>query len=625
MLGGSGADRLEGSAASDTLLGGRGADVLIGAAGVDTLAGGLGDDLLVGGADGDKLYGQAGNDTYLVGAADTGVDSIHDREGRNRLVVAGQAVRLFVKDGAQWALGGLRVALGADLAISRADGTLVALIEEWRPGDFGIRLQELAPQVTPTRAILGDRVPEDLDPGQPGVQTGWDELGNVRVTGALDPERADWLYDSAGGDRIDAGGGEDWIEAARGGADSISAGGGRDYVDAGAGDDLLEGGADGDILLGGAGEDRLYAEARVELAEAFGASGEGGGERGDFLSGGEGDDILVGGAARDLIRVRAFGGANTVERIDGGAGLDLIAGTEANNVIDLSGTAVFGIARIDGGAGDDRITGSAGDDCLTGAAGDDVLRGGAGADLLQGGPGDDRLFDEAGPNLLDGGEGADTLSGGEAAEFLAGGRGDDVLKPGAGADVVAFNAGDGADVLHPGSGAGKTLSLGGRIAYADLAFSRAGRDLVLEAGGADRITLKNWYGAAVNRTVAYLQVIAAAMPGNDPGSADALAAAKTQRFDFRALVAAFDAARAAPANLARWSAMNALLDAHLGSSDDAALGGDLAYRYGLEGSLAALGTGAAREILQSPAFGAAAQQLLDAGALAAGPVRFASP
>jgi len=35
--------------------------------------------------------------------------------------------------------------------------------------------------------------------------------------------------------------------------------------------------------------------------------------------------------------------------------------------------------------------------------------------------------------------------------------------------------------------------------------------------------------------------------------------------------------------------MNTLLDAHLGGSDSEALGGDLAYRYGLSGSPAGLG------------------------------------
>jgi Ca2+-binding RTX toxin-like protein len=219
------------------------------------------------------------------------------------------------------------------------------------------------------------------------------------------------------------------------------------------------------------------------------------------------------------------------------------------------------------------------------------------------------LIDSGGANLLDGGAGSDSLTGAAIAEFFAGGIGNDTLNPGAGADVIAFNWGDGQDLLNPGSGAGKTVSLGGGIRYADLAFRKNLNDLVLETGGTDQITLKNWYASSANHTVGKLQVIAEAMPGYDPNSADALLVKKVQSFDFSALVAAFDAARAADANLTRWNAMDKLLDAHLAGSDDAALGGDLAYRYGLTGSLAAVGTTAAKDILGGAEFGASAQQL----------------
>jgi hypothetical protein len=44
-----------------------------------------------------------------------------------------------------------------------------------------------------------------------------------------------------------------------------------------------------------------------------------------------------------------------------------------------------------------------------------------------------------------------------------------------------------------------------------------------------------------------------------------------EQFDFQALVAAFDTAGAADPALTSWGLMNALLDTHLGGSDDAAL------------------------------------------------------
>ena len=58
-----------------------------------------------------------------------------------------------------------------------------------------------------------------------------------------------------------------------------------------------------------------------------------------------------------------------------------------------------------------------------------------------------------------------------------------------------------------------------------------------------------------------------------------------------------------------WAVMNTLLDAHLAGSDTDALGGDLAYRYGLAGSLAELALTPVQGILAGPRFGSAPQQL----------------
>lgn len=55
--------------------------------------------------------------------------------------------------------------------------------------------------------------------------------------------------------------------------------------------------------------------------------------------------------------------------------------------------------------------------------------------------------------------------------------------------------------------------------------------------------------------------------------------------------------------------MNGLLDAHLASSDATVLGGDLAYQYGVNGSLAGIGLAAAQDVLAAPQFGSQAQTL----------------
>lgn len=52
---------------------------------------------------------------------------------------------------------------------------------------------------------------------------------------------------------------------------------------------------------------------------------------------------------------------------------------------------------------------------------------------------------------------------------------------------------------------------------------------------------------------------------------------------------------------------HALTSFHLGGSDTDALGGDLAYRYGLQNNLAAVGTVGAQNVLAGSQFGTATQ------------------
>jgi hypothetical protein len=74
---------------------------------------------------------------------------------------------------------------------------------------------------------------------------------------------------------------------------------------------------------------------------------------------------------------------------------------------------------------------------------------------------------------------------------------------------------------------------------------------------------------------------------------------------FQMLASRFDQAGAPSA----WALTNALLDAHLAASDVEALGGDLAYRYGLSGALTGIGISAAQNIIGSAQFGGTAQAL----------------
>jgi hypothetical protein len=227
-----------------------------------------------------------------------------------------------------------------------------------------------------------------------------------------------------------------------------------------------------------------------------------------------------------------------------------------------------------------------------------VFQGGGGGDSLQAGP-------ENG--VLSGAGGEDALAGGAGSDFLAGGAGDDSIDTGAGANVIAFNQGGGTDVVASAAGATNTLSLGGGINYQDMSLSKAGNDLVLNTGGDDNVVMKNWYAGKDN--VLNLQVIADAMAAFDAESTDQLLSHKVQTFDFRGLVSAFDEALSQSPGMTSWALTNALLANHLAASDDAALGGDLAYWYGRNGSLAGISLQAAQQVIGAPNFGADAQQL----------------
>jgi hypothetical protein len=221
--------------------------------------------------------------------------------------------------------------------------------------------------------------------------------------------------------------------------------------------------------------------------------------------------------------------------------------------------------------------------------------------------------DAASNQLLMGGIAADTLAGGNGNDILIGGAGNDVITTGAGTNIIAFDKGDGQDVVNATSGQNNTLSLGGSFAYNDLALQKSGNDLILDIGpstgsgqASDSITFKDWY--AGNNNIVDLQMIASAMSDFNPGSTDTLRNTNVENFDFQKLVGAFDQALAANPGITAWGVTNSLLDAHLASSDTAALGGDLAYEYGMRGNLTGFNVSAAQGTL-SNSFATAPQVL----------------
>jgi len=118
-----------------------------------------------------------------------------------------------------------------------------------------------------------------------------------------------------------------------------------------------------------------------------------------------------------------------------------------------------------------------------------------------------------------------------------------------------------------------------------------------------------------------LQIIIENTPDHDAGSGNAMNDKKIQNFDFDDLVTAFGMELAGNPGMAHWALTNALLAEHLGGSDTAARGGDLAYRYGLTGSLSDISFTPGIGILGASGFGSNPQALQSQGSCKTRPPR----
>lgn len=332
------------------------------------------------------------------------------------------------------------------------------------------------------------------------------------------------------------------------------------------------------------------------------------------------------------LNVAANPNPNPGQTINGTNGANTLNGTNGNDTINgLGGSdTINGNAGSDtllGGNGRDTINANAGNDLVNGGNGADTINGGEGNDVLEGGAGADTITDTSGNTVANGGNGNDTINVASAAgsnNFIIGGAGRDTLNLGAGNDVVAFNRGNGDDIINSQNSQGggtDTLSLGGGISFEDLQFRKIGDDLRLMTGNGDSLSFTNWYSDPTSRSFVNLQMIQEASGTYNPNGANTLTDNKVETFSFVNLVNSFDQARLANPRLNRWSLMNGALNAHLGGANDAALGGDFAYQYGLYGNLANVGIDAAQALLANAQLNTSAQQFQSATNLAAGQQR----
>lgn len=395
--------------------------------------------------------------------------------------------------------------------------------------------------------------------------------------------------------------------------------GGCDQLDGGAGNDVLEGGSGDDVLEGGCANDmpvsrleRIVVNARASLVSDVGAIME----------------LRINSELVGSVEVRSTSWADYAFDVALPMGNDVkldvsfvndavIAGQDRNLYVNQVSVGNHVMKPGDAGVTLDRGTGAGAFDGVNVLAGQSgVYWNGALRFTL---PASAMSCSEN--DLLNGGAGNDTLIGGYSAELYLGGLGNDTLTTGAGNNVILFNKGDGQDTFAAGGTGSDTLSLGGDFAYSDLSFSKNSNDLVLKMGTSDQITFKDWYATTPSKPVVNLQVIAEAMADFDAGGSNPLLDQKVENFNFAGLVSAFDVARTADTTLTAWALSNALSSCQLEGSDSAAIGGDLAYQYGKNGTLAGIGLTAAQGVLGDASFGNSAQNLQPLASLQVGSVR----
>ncbi len=627
-------NELYGNAGANALYGFESGDALYGGAGNDFLDSDGGDDRLDGGAGSDNMVGGMGDDTYVFGAG-YGQDVAYDQEGADRLELVGGLT-----------LADVTFARSGDNLVVSVRGTSDQLtIMGWYTGtqiesvafDNGTVLDAAA-----VEALAANEPPVANDDPVAMGEDSAPATGNVlandtdaNVGDALAVKDPGTYLGTYGTLQLDADGSYSYSLGS--GAQALAAG--TMVTDSfgytardGAG---AEDSAQLSFSIAGANDAPVLAAALADQAVQAGAPFSFGLPGGAFADADAGDSLAYAATLADgtaLPDWLAFDPATgmfsgTAPAGAGGAGrtAPLQVRVTATDPAGATASDEFAFAvseppppppgddpaplgrHIVGTRRGERLVGGSGDDLIEGRKGNDVLRGKGGTDFLRGEEGNDWLIDRRGGNVFDGGKGHDRMVGGRDDDFFAGGRGNDRVVLGGGHDVVAFNKGDGVDRLFGRGGQEAVLSLGGGIRYEDLKFSKQGNDLVLRTGGNDRVVFEGWYRG--HQSVVTLQVVAEAMPGFSQGSKDTLRDDRVETFDFRQLVEAFDDARACERNLKNWKLMGELLDAHLGGSDSSAYGGDLAYRYGMTGSLAGVGWAAARDTVASSDFGNQMQAL----------------
>jgi Ca2+-binding RTX toxin-like protein len=437
-------------------------DLLVGTSGPQTLIGFGADDIVDGGTGADLLTGGGGTDTATYASRATKVTATIDGVANDGVVGENDNVKTDIEN----LVGGQHNdTLSGDGDTNKLDG-----------GDGGDQLDGLGGDDTMNGGSSNDTfiagVGADTMNGGSGIDTGdysarvapqsvtLDLLANDGSAGEGDLLNAEKVLGGSGPDVIVGNAESNFLEG-RGDGDTISAAEGVDFIDGGNGVDTIGAGEGGDVITNGAAADGADTVA-----------GGGGNDLSTYQDRANALQVSLDNVADDGETGENDDVRDTVEKVTGGAGPDVLLGSAADNFLSGGGDG----DTISGAAGDDRVNGNAGVDTMFGGDNDDILQGGTGADSMGGGPGMDKAdYSDAltgidvtiddvandgipaeGDNVMTtienvlGGRFNDTIQGDGDPNGLAGGLGVDLLKGAGGGDTIA--GGNGADDLRGNAG-----------------------------------------------------------------------------------------------------------------------------------------------------------------------------